>query len=352
MDTVNFALIGCGHIAAKHAQAIANSQAARLLAVADTHPGRTAPYREKYGAREYSDYRQLLQDPGIDVVSICTPSGLHAQMAVDAARAGKHVLVEKPIALSLAGAGRIINECRQAGVKLAVVHPNRFKPAVQALKKALDEGRFGALTHGNATVRWNRNQAYFDRDAWRGTREMDGGVLMNQAIHNIDLLQWMLGPVTEVFAYITTRLRKIETEDLGVAVLKFQSGALGVVEAAATLYPENLEETLAVFGETGTAVIGGVTASQLNTWRVDGYTEDEAASLIQAVNNAPAKPGHQVIIEDMAEAVITGREPLLNGAEGKKALEIILAIYQSARAGRPVSLPFDQNCPNQAESEI
>lgn len=340
MDTVNFALVGCGHIAAKHAQAIARIKTARLLAVCDTHPGRTAPFREQYGAREYGDYQQLLHDPSIDVVSICTPSGLHAQMAVDAARAGKHVVVEKPIALSLADADRIIKECRQAKVKLAVVHPNRFIPAVQALKKALDEGRFGTLTHGNATVRWSRNQAYFDRDAWRGTKDMDGGVLMNQAIHNIDLLQWMLGAVTEVFAYTTTRLRKIETEDLGVAALKFHSGALGVIEAASTLYPANLEETLAVFGETGTAVISGVTASRLNTWHVAGYTEDEAASLKQAVNSAAAKPGHQVILEDMAESVITGKEPLVNGAEGRKALGIILAIYQSAATGTPINLPF------------
>ncbi len=340
MDTVNFALIGCGHIAAKHAQAIEKIAGARLLAVCDTNPDRTAPLREKYGAREYSDYQQLLQDPGIDVVNICTPSGMHAQMAVDAARAGKHVVVEKPIALSLGDADRIINECRQAGVKLAVVHPNRFKPAVQALKKALDEGRFGTLTHGNATVRWNRNQEYFDRDAWRGTRDMDGGVLMNQAIHNIDLLQWMMGPVTEVFAYTTTRLRRIETEDLGVAVLKFASGALGIIEAAATLYPTNLEETLAVFGESGTAVMGGVTASQLNTWRVAGYSEDEASSLKQAVNTSAAKPGHQVILEDMAEAIRTGREPLVSGEEGRKALEIILAIYRSAETGMPVRLPL------------
>jgi len=340
MDTINFALIGCGHIAAKHAQAIETMADARLLAVCDTSPGRTATFREKFGAHEYSDYMQLLHDPRIDVVSICTPSGLHAQMAVEAARAGKHVVVEKPIALSLAHADQIINECRQAGVKLAVVHPNRFKPTVQALKKSLDEGRFGTITHGNATVRWNRNQAYFDQDAWRGTRELDGGVLMNQAVHNIDLLQWMMGPVTEVFAYTTTRLRMIETEDLGVAVLKFKSGALGVIEAAATLYPANLEETLAVFGETGTAVIGGVTASRLNTWRVAGCTEDEAESFSQAINNATIKPGHQLILEDVAAAVRTGREPMVNGAEGRKALEIILAIYQSARTGMPVNLPL------------
>lgn len=343
MNIVNFALIGCGHIATKHAEAIAAIKEARLLAVCDTHPGRTAPFREQYGAREYGDYLQLLHDPGIDAVSICTPSGLHAQMAVDAARAGKHVVVEKPLALNLADADWIITECRQAKVKLAVVHPNRFKPAVQALKKALDEGRFGTLTHGSATVRWNRNQAYFDRDTWRGTKDMDGGVLINQAIHNIDLLQWMLGPVAGVFAYTATRLRKIETEDLGVAVLKFSSGVLGVIEAAATLYPANLEETLAVFGETGTAVISGVAASALNTWRVAGYTEDEAESFKQAVNSAPAKPGHQVILEDMAEAVITGKEPLVNGAEGRKALEIILAIYRSAATGTPISLPLSQN---------
>jgi predicted dehydrogenase len=338
IEALNFALIGCGHIAAKHAQAIANIKEARLAAVCDTSPARSAPFRDKHGAREYSDYRQLLQDPGIDVVCICTPSGLHARMAVDAARAGKHVVVEKPLALTLANAGQIIDECRKAGVKLAVVHPNRFKPAVQALKKALDDGRFGTITHGSATVRWNRNQAYFDQDAWRGTKDLDGGALMNQAIHNIDLLQWMLGPVVEVFAYTTTRLRKIETEDLGVAALKFAGGALGIVEAATTLYPANLEETLAVFGETGTAVINGVTATELNTWRVAGYTEDEAASLKQAINSATAKPGHQVILEDLAEAIRTGREPLVNGEEGKKALAIILAIYRSARAGVPVRL--------------
>jgi predicted dehydrogenase len=343
VKSLNFALIGCGHIAAKHAQAIAVIKGARLAAVCDTNPERSAPYREQYDAKVYSSYTHLLHDSAIDIVNICTPSGLHTQMAVDAAKYGKHVVVEKPLALSLANADQIIEECRKAMVKLSVVHPNRCKPAVQTLKTALDEGRFGTLTHGNATVRWNRNQAYFDQDAWRGTKEMDGGVLMNQAIHNIDLLQWMMGPVLEVFAYTTTRLKSIETEDLGVAVLRFTSGALGVIEAATTLYPASLEESLAVFGETGTAVIGGVTASQLKTWKVAGYSEEEAGCLKQAVNSATAKPGHQVILEDMAEAVRTGREPLVNGEEGRKALEIILAIYQSAKTRVPVSLPVGQN---------
>jgi UDP-N-acetyl-2-amino-2-deoxyglucuronate dehydrogenase len=255
---INFGIIGCGRIAYKHAEAIKKNEKANLLCVCDVIKERAVDYKDKYGAECcYTEYHELLENPDLDVVSICTPSGMHAEMGIAAAKAGKHVIVEKPMAMSLQDADDLIQACEDNGVKLAVCFQNRFNPPVQKLRRALEEGRFGKLTHASAVVRWFRPQDYYDQAPWRGTRANDGGCLMNQSIHNIDLLQWMMGPVESVFGYTANNLRKIECEDVGVAVLKFKSGALGVIEASTTVYPENLEETLNIFGEKGTVVLGG-----------------------------------------------------------------------------------------------
>lgn len=317
-------------------------EGAKLEAVCDTVPERTQPYVDRYGCRAYDDLGKMLADPQIDVVCICTPSGLHAQMGVAAAYAKKHVVVEKPLTLSLEDADAMIAAAEQNGVWLAVVHPNRFLPGVVALRQQVEQGAFGTFTHAAAVVRWNRNQAYYDSAPWRGTAAMDGGFFLNQAIHNIDLLQWMMGPVEEVFAYTTTRLRKIETEDLGVAVLRFQNGALGTIEAAGTLYPQNLEESLALFGETGSAKVGGRTIGTLENWEFANLNDEETQRLVQQVNQNPkgTRTGHQAILSDMVQAVREHRPPLINGREARKALEIVLAIYQSSREHRPVRLPL------------
>jgi UDP-N-acetyl-2-amino-2-deoxyglucuronate dehydrogenase len=339
---MNFAIVGCGHIAKKHAEAIERIERANLVAVCDKVPQAMNEYVKKYGAKPYENLTDMLSDPSIDVVSICTPSGLHAPIATEAAKAKKHVIVEKPIALTLEDADLIINTCKENNVKLAVVHPNRFRPVVQELKRLMDEGRFGKLSHANATVRWNRNQAYYDQAPWRGTKALDGGVLMNQAIHNIDLLIWLMGDVEEVYSMSATRLRNIEAEDVSTGVVRFKNGALGVVEAATTIYPKNLEESLSIFGETGTAIIGGTTATQFNHLAIQSLNDEETDAIIEKVKANPLeKSGHQCIIEDMIQAIQEDREPIVNGEDGKRALQLVLAFYESAEKKQRVII--DEN---------
>jgi len=333
---LRFAIVGCGHISKKHAAGIEAVEHAELVAVCDTDEQRMEPYLQN-GVKGYTQYQELLADPAVDVVNICLPTGLHADFTVQAAEAGKHVIVEKPMALTLHDADRMIEACRRNGVKLAVVHPNRFRPAVVKLKERLDAGAFGKLGHANATVRWNRNDAYYAQAAWRGTKSMDGGVLMNQAIHNVDLLLWMMGEVEEVTSYHATRIRKIEAEDTSVSIIRFKNGALGVLEAAVTIYPRNLEETLSIFGETGTAVIGGPTANWIQTWKFADLSDEEAKRDIMEIEKDPfGLPGHQCIIQDMVEAVLEGREPIISGKEGRQALQLVLACQQSAETHKPV----------------
>lgn len=336
---IQFAIVGCGHIAKKHVEAIQKAPGAELVAVCDTNPQRLQEYVTEYGVKGYTDLAEMLQDDAIDVVNICTPSGYHASLAVQAADAGKHLIVEKPIALTLEDADAIIDACNRNGVKLSVVHPNRFRPAIKVLKQAMEEGRFGKLSHANATVRWNRNQEYFDKDPWRGTKALDGGVLMNQAIHNLDLMLWMMGDPEEVSSFSATRLRNIEAEDVSVGVVRFKNGALGVVEAAVTIYPRNLEETLSIFGESGTVKVGGTTANRIETWKMESYSDEKIADLIATIDQDPmGKPGHQCIVEDMVESIQENREPVVTGEDGKKALRLILALYQSAEENRPVKM--------------
>jgi len=326
---LNFGIIGCGRIAYKHAEAIKKNEKANLLCVCDIIEERAAEYKDKYGAEaHFTDYRKMLEYSGLDVVNICTPSGMHAEMGIAAAQAGKHVIVEKPMALSLKDADDLIEACDESGVKLAVCFQNRFNPPVQKLRRALEEGRFGKLTHASAIVRWFRPQDYYDQAPWRGTRAMDGGCLMNQSIHNIDLLQWMMGPVESVFGYTATNLRKIECEDVGVAVLKFKNGALGVIEASTTIYPENLEETLNIFGEKGTVVLGGIAVNKIETWKFADST-DENGAIDQHQQDVPNVYGfgHEALVEDFINAVINNSEPYITGREGRNALEIVLSIY-------------------------
>jgi UDP-N-acetyl-2-amino-2-deoxyglucuronate dehydrogenase len=327
---LNFGIIGCGRIAYKHAEAIKKNEKANLLYVCDIIEERAVDYKNKYGAERYfTDYHEMLEMPDLDVVNICTPSGMHAEMGIAAARAGKHVIVEKPMALSSIDADALINACDENGVKLAVCFQNRFNPPVQKLRRALEEGRFGKLTHASAVVRWFRPQDYYDQAPWRGTWAMDGGCLMNQSIHNIDLLQWMMGPVESVFGYTANNFRKIEAEDVGVAVLKFKNGALGVIEASTTIYPENLEETLAIFGEKGTVELGGIAVNKIETWKFADSQDENLEMEQQDVPNVYGF-GHDALIEDFIRAVIEDRRPYIDGREGIKSLRIVLGIYHSA----------------------
>jgi UDP-N-acetyl-2-amino-2-deoxyglucuronate dehydrogenase len=335
---INFAIVGCGHIAVKHIEAIENISDAKLVALCDTNKERLNEFQTNYGIDGYLSIDEMLEKQmDINVVSICTPSGLHAPLAVKVAMAKKHVIVEKPISLTLTDADAIINACNENGVKLSVVHPNRFRPAVIELKKAMDDGLFGKLSHANATVRWNRNQAYYDQAPWRGTKEMDGGVLMNQAIHNLDLLLWLMGEVEEVQAYAATRLRNIEADDITVATLKFKNGALGLIEAAVTIFPKNLEESLSIFGETGSAIIGGSTANWIKHWVFESMPVNLSTETVNNIDNDPyGIPGHQHIIADMMDAINENRDPVVSGEDGRNALKLVLSVYEAADKNKSV----------------
>lgn len=342
MKTYGFGVIGCGRISKNHLESLQALPGAKIIAVADLRESALRQAEIKYKCRGHLDYKELLQDPAIDIVNICTESGYHAQLAIEAMRAGKHVLVEKPMAMSLAEADRMIQTAKKMKVKLGVAHQNRFNAPVKKLRNALEADRFGKLTHAAATVRWNRNDAYYEQAPWRGTWALDGGCLMNQAIHNIDLLQWMMGPAESVFAYATTNLRQIEGEDTAMAMLKFKNGAFASIEAATTIYPRNLEETLSIFGTMGTARIGGIAVNQMQVWRLDG--DDENAVLAEAEEVPPNVYGfgHADIIKDMMCAVEEDKEPAVSGEEGKKALEIILGIYHSVKYKKEITFPLEE----------
>lgn len=338
MYAVRFGIAGCGHIAKKHVSAIESIENANLTAVCDNNIDYAEAFAEQYRVSAYTDYDEFIMDPGIDAVIICTPSGLHASMGEKAASHGKHLLVEKPFVLDLNDGARLIEVSRKRGIKLGVVHPNRMKPVVQALYRAIKEDWFGKITHVNATLRWNRGPQYFQSAAWRGTRALDGGILFNQAIHNIDLLNWLVGPVDEVFAYSTTRLHDIEIEDVCVSTLKLRNGALGVIEAAVTLYPGNLEETLSVFGSDGTVVLGGKTLSKILQWKFSCLSEEEANFQVDRINNGQSLVGHKEIIIDFVSAILNEREPLVTGEEALKTVKLIIAIYNSIDKYMPVKV--------------
>lgn len=336
---VRFGIIGCGRIAPRHAQSLQQVNAARLVAVADIKPNRAQHFASEYGAASYTDYHALLERNDIDAVSVCVPSGLHAQVAIDAMQAGKHVLVEKPIAITLADADRMIETSKSAGRTMGVVLQNRYNHPMQALRQAINEGKLGRLYLGNACVRWYRPQSYYE-DEWHGTWAMDGGALMNQSIHHIDALQWLMGPVASVNAYTATLAHKMEAEDVGVAIVRFASGALATIEGSTLTWPQNLEGSVAVFGEHGSVKIGGTALNRIELWKVAGELEQEAELLTSQRVDPPSVYGysHREVIRDFVHAVQTGTEVGTPGMEARKSLALALAIYESERSRREVSL--------------
>lgn len=337
--TVRFGLIGCGRVAPRHAQSIQQIHEASLVAVADVKPSRADHFSSEYGAAAHYDHRSLLDRQDIDAVSICVPSGLHAQVAIDALEAGKHVLVEKPIALSLDDADRMIAVARARGLTLGVVLQNRYNSPMQMLRRAIDDGLLGRLYLGNACVRWYRPQSYYEDD-WHGTLAMDGGALMNQSIHHIDALQWFMGPVQSVSAYSATLAHQMEAEDVGVAVLRFVSGALATVEGSTLTWPQNLEGSVSIFGEHGSVQVGGTALNRVTLWKVRGQLEQESEILTSQRVDPPSVYGysHREVIREFALALLAGRLPGTPGPEARKSLALVLAIYQSAREGREVLL--------------
>ena len=345
MSSLRFAIIGCGRIAPRHAQSLRDlSPDAALLAVADVVESRARKLAETYGVEPYIDYRHILDRKDIDVVCVCAPSGLHASMGIQAAQAGKHVVVEKPMALSLDDADALIDACASAGVTLTVVLQNRYNPPVQELKRAIEDGKLGKLFLGNATVRWYRPQSYYE-DGWHGTRAMDGGALMNQSIHHIDALQWLMGSrVESVFAYGATLAHTMECEDVAVATWRFASGALGVVEGSTLTWPENLEGSVAIFGERGSAKVGGTALNRRVLWKIDGALEQERQIISSELVDPPSVYGssHRAVLADTISAIREGRPSRTNGFEGRHSVALVLAMYQSMACGAPVDVPPDR----------
>lgn len=336
---MNFAIIGCGFIAKKHAQAIENIPDAKLIAVCDRVPEMMNYYKEAYGVETYIDSVEMLKNPFIDVVCICTPSGLHAVIAEEVAAAKKHIVLEKPIAMTLNETNRIIDTAKINDIKLTIVHPNRFRTVVQETKKILSQNLLGKISHANCLVNWNRGQEYYDQASWRGTKTHDGGVLMNQAIHNLDLLLWFMGKPNEIFSMDATRLRKMEAEDVSTGIIRFESGALANVQASSTVYPKNFEESITIFGEKGTIKIGGSNALFFEKLEVKDLDESQINKIINRVEKDPwGTPGHQRIIEEMILAIENNNEPSVTGEDGKRALELVLAFYESAESKKIVVL--------------
>ncbi len=341
---IRFGIVGCGHASRNHARALLKLSGAELAAACDTDSGALENFTRLYGIRGYLHYEEMLEkEKNLDVVIICTPSEMHPAMGIMAAGRGKHVLMEKPMALSLESADRLINACEKEGVYLSVVLQNRFKPAMQILKLAIGGGKFGQLSHGVATVRWNRNDDYYSRRPWRRSKDKGGGVLMNQAIHSVDALQWIMGEVDNVVALTTTRYRSIDAEDVGLAMLRFKSGALGLIEAASTVYPRNLEETIAVFGERGTVVISDEKGSKIKAWDFCDFIDKDQAMYICAGTDEHNDAGHLAVLQDMINAMQKGSRPAVDGHEGRKSLELVLGIYQSSETGQPIPMPLPVN---------
>jgi predicted dehydrogenase len=349
MQPLGFAIVGCGMIARFHARALAEVPGARLAALVSRSSGSAKKMKEelKLDADLYTNLSDALDQPDVHVVIITTPSGAHLDPAVQAAQAGRHVVVEKPLEISAARCDAIIDACDRAGVQLCTIFPSRFGDANVELKKAVDAGRFGRLTLGETTCKWWRSQAYYDEGGWKGTKALDGGgALMNQAIHNVDLLQWMMGPVEQICGFTATLAHeRIEVEDTAVACLRFASGALGVIQATTSVHP-GLPKTIAVHGDRGTVVIE---QDDVLRWDFVGQTKDDEAVRSRFAQKTGASggssnpaaishQGHARQLTDFVDAIRGGRKPLVDGREGRKAVAIIEAIYESAATGRAVKL--------------
>lgn len=338
---VGMGVIGYGVIGEFHALGVSRSADARLVGVCDIEEVRRAKAKENYTCEVYEDYRAILERKDLDAVCICTPSGMHGDMTIAAAQAGKHVLTEKPMDITLDKCDQMIAACKQAGVLLGVIFQNRFNEGVTRIKQAIDQGKLGKLILGDAVVKWYRTQEYYDTGGWRGTWKLDGGgALMNQSVHYIDLLQWMMGPVAEVYAHTATAGHKIEVEDLGVAVLRFQSGAVGTITGTTCAYP-GVATRLEVHGTQGSIMWD---EGNIARWEIMGQEKPETAEDMRTAIAAhptmmPAEP-HRRQIEQFAQAILAGGTPAVTGEEGRKAVEIVLAIYQSGRTGQPVTLPL------------
>ena len=355
-EKLRFGIVGCGVIGPTHAQAIASLPDAQLVAVTDINPEKAQRLAGEYAAKPYTALAEMLAGEQLDVVIICTPSGLHGEQACQVMRSGRHVIVEKPMEISHAAIKQMLRVQQESGMKLAVISQHRFDPASLQVHDLIEEQAFGRLVLGNAIVPWWRSQAYYDSGAWRGTWQLDGGgVLMNQSIHSIDLLQWFMGPVRSVYAYTDTLAHRMETEDVAVAVLRFENGALGTIAATTGAYP-GVTTRIEIFGDKGSAVIEDDNLSYLHLARDDSqeigaYGMPLAESGAHKESKKPAVAGstaqnpaalsfrsHALQIADMIRAIREDGTPLVDGHAARRPVEIILGIYESARTHKEVTL--------------
>lgn len=343
------AIIGCGRIALNHVRAVEANEL-ELAALCDIVPGKAEALLERAAwdgpvPQIYADYREMLAAcPDVELIAIATESGEHAAIALACIDAGVNVIVEKPMAMSLPDANEIVRRAGEAGVKVCACHQNRFNVAVQHARRAVEQGRFGRMSHGSIHVRWNRGRPYYDQAPWRGTWAQDGGCLMNQCIHGIDLLRWMMGGgVTSVYAQTRRRFHDyLEAEDVGVAVLTFADGSVATVEGTVNVFPKNLEETLCLFGESGTVKVGGASTNNVEVWDfADTREGDEGLAGLEEPTSNVYGNGHASLYADVCEAIRDDRAPYVDAHAGRDALEVVLAIYQSQKTGLPVKLPLE-----------
>lgn len=345
---MKYALIGCGRIAVNHIKAVVNNNL-DMVAVCDIVPENIDILFEKTRytgePKRYTDYKNMIEEnPDIELIAIATESGIHAEITLYCIDHGINIIVEKPMTMSMEDAEEIIKRSTEKNVKVSVCHQNRFNLAIQQMRRAVEAGRFGRISHGSINVRWNRNQNYYDQAPWRGKWASDGGCLFNQCIHGIDLLRWMMGDeVEEVYGVTKQQFHDyLECEDIGMAVVKFKNGAVGTIEGTVNVYPQNLEETLYLFGETGTVKIGGKSTNNIDVWNFADETEEDQKNkgLEEETSNVYGN-GHTSLYADVMDAIKNDRKPYVDAVAGRNAVEMILAIYQSAATGKPVKLPLE-----------
>ena len=357
---MRYALIGCGRISTNHIKAALNNQL-DIVAICDVYPEQMKHLLEKHGIsddkkiKRYIDYKEMVSENEIDLISIATESGFHAEIAVYCIEHGINVIIEKPIALSMEDANHIIELSEKKGVKVSACHQNRFNVAVQRMREALEAGRFGKISHGSIHVRWNRDQDYYKQAPWRGTWAQDGGALMNQCIHGIDLLCWMLGDEVESVYGVTKQQfhNYLEAEDVGMAVVKVKNGAVATIEGTTNVYPQNLEESLYLFGESGTVKLGGKSANNIDIWEfAEEAEEDRINKSLQEVTSNVYGNGHTNLFADMVDAIECNRQPYVDASAGRRALEVVLAIYKSQKTGKVVKLPLGDFSCTEMEGEF